>query len=110
MPVTISESFRRSRLVLGYHTEAFREGKAHRQSVTLTGTSFNQTIEAVGVSRPHSRISRFAWRWACPRCEQKTDLLLARVGRPFTCLDCHGRGGEFVLSATFAAQPPEVRQ
>lgn len=105
---SIPARFRHVRLLLHYSVEVFRRGELHHQCVTLNGPFFQQTIEASGARRPNSKIGNLAWRWICPECGDATNLLLARIGQPFTCIDCHGRGGEYVLPATFAALPPEA--
>jgi hypothetical protein len=101
-------AFRRTRLTLTYRVETSKAGSEYRQSVELAGPFFSQTIEAVGRERRHSRSFGILWQWICPKCEDRTDVLLARIGQPFTCLDCHGRGADYVLPGTFTALPPEV--
>lgn len=105
----LPRAFRHMRLVLHYSVEVGRSGAIHQQFVTLNGPFFQQTLEAAGNKRPNSKIGTINWRWVCPKCGDPTNLVLARVGQPFSCIGCHGRAGEYVLPATFVALPPEVR-
>ncbi len=106
---SLPREFRHARLLLHYSVDVQRHRDSYRQIVTLEGPSLQQTLEARGEKRPHSKIGGYAWCWICPACEEPTNLLLARIGQPFACIDCHGRAAKYILPATFTALPPEVR-